>query len=137
MSIPKSEIIKAYKELKTLKKVSEKLGITIERVRQIVNPSVSFYCVKHKIKYNSECAYCAVITLYPISLKKLTTQQLQLQIQKLIKPNRQKVFVLERMFMVMFLLKYYKFSISEIGRILHRHHSSIANLKEKYEAKDY
>jgi hypothetical protein len=112
----------------TLKRIGDKFGVTQERIRQILQKKEQKFCKKHHIKYLKVCRYCYNETNYKNLLQSnIRKHNLNEEIERLSKKDRRGEVVLQRKLLVRKLHddKEFKLSFSAIGKLLHRHHSSI------------
>jgi DNA-directed RNA polymerase specialized sigma subunit len=108
----------------TLKKIGEEFGISGERVRIILLRKSRKLCLRHKILYLKQCSHCAEEKNYAATLKKISKEQLIVEIDKLKKRGRGWKLVMQRRFLVGRLAKE-GFSQRRIGKLLGRDHSTI------------
>lgn len=129
----KERIIEIYNnDNLTLGKIGKMFGITVERVRQIVNPSARYYCKIHKRTYQHSCDYCKVSKVYPHYLRTLSKVELEKEIKKLQKYDRRHQTVLERVYMLKYLHDEKYYTIEEIAETLKRDISTIKYLYRKF-----
>ena len=126
-----SRINELYNNGLTLKEVGRQIGLTAERVRQIVNPLVKCYCSIHKRGYKDRCEYCVVEQSYLGYLRSLNSEQLSIEVKELQKYDRHGTVVIKRMILTNYLRERGK-TFSQIGKLLQRHPLIVRRLYLKY-----
>lgn len=123
----KQQIKKLRKKGLKLHEIGEKFQITSERVRQILKDDLK-YCDIHSKNYSDKCLYCKTEKEYKKRINSLIKDNLLEEIKRLSFQDRRKETVIERKMLIKKLKDRYGFNLHEIGRLLCRDHTSIANL---------
>jgi len=132
----RNEKIKELRKSMTLQTIGQKFGISRERVRQICHPVQ--LCLKHKREFRLFCAVCReerrkiktrTFKEYEIQLSKNLINK-EKEIRRLKVYSRKQHLVLERAILVKN-LRDSNLSFPQIGKLLHRDHTSIMNLLYK------
>jgi hypothetical protein len=127
-------IKKLRKKGLTLKEVGLKIGLTSERVRQLLTPIKYQRCKVHKIKYESFCPYCRVLLVYPKALRQVFATgayAIKAEFERLAQSDRNKEIILQRILLIKKLRDERHFTYAAISRFLDRDYSSIVNLYNK------
>lgn len=115
----------------TLLDIAEKVDITPERVRQIIEEKSYRVCKIHRIRSKDVCRYCFVKKNYIKRIKEITSATLMDEIARLSKQDRRKEVVAQRQALVRILRDKYKFNFLEIADLLERDQTSIVHLYHK------
>ncbi len=126
-----NQIIQERKKGKTLKEIGKNIGVTQERIRQILNPLKSKTCKIHKIKFLEVCHYCSWKKLYSESLKELKDNHIEIEGERLSSKDRNLYLIIQRCLFIKYLKDKKKMSYRKIAKILDRDHTSIISLYQK------
>lgn len=119
-----------------LKQIAKMHGITSERVRQLLNKEPLRRCSIHRNSYGKTCKYCDAEVSHKTKLEKLDRAGLMTEIERLSQRGRDGKTVLERKLLVRKLVEEHGLSYLEIGRLLHRHHTTIIHLYKNSQHRD-
>lgn len=121
------QMILLYSDGMNYADLGRRFTLTLERVRQILNPQLKFYCKKHKRKhYKSICELCSLEKEYLIKIK----QNVDKVIQNL-SNRRDNLTVTKRKILVKYLRDIKKMSFQQIAKLLDRDYTSILYLYKK------
>lgn len=112
----------------TLEQIAVQVGLTKERIRQIVNPVVKYHCSIHRRTYRGRCEWCMVEQHYPAYLEGLTDEQLVIEGEKLGKKGRKQHLMLKRMYLVKYLRNIKGLKFIQIARMIKRAPSTVSFL---------
>lgn len=118
----------------TLQEIGDKLGITGERVRQLLIEKS--FCKKHERKYIKTCKSCDMEydeIIYKNILNILIKENLTVEINRLKEKSRKKDLMNQKRILIKILRDKYCLSFSHIARLLKRDRTSIKNLYDKVE----
>lgn len=123
-----TKIRKQYEKIKNYTAVGKEHGLTGERIKQIVNPSLKFYCKKHlSRRYQQVCEMCNVEENYLPYLQSFSGVSLEHEIENL-PGDRKPVTVLKRKILALFLRDVKKHRAYTIAKLLNRTPASISYL---------
>jgi len=126
-----------------LSEIAKKFKISNERVRQIlllpktnwtnyiVNVVNVKYCKTHKKTYLTSCQYCKIKKEYKKRINKLADKFLEIECQRLSRPDRRAEIVCQRKMLIKYLRDKHRLSFLEIARLLKRDHTSVSSLYYK------
>lgn len=98
--------------------ISQRFKVSAERARQVCEQTQTRQDI-----YNSiEAAYRDKV------IKKADYYWIKAEIERLSNPNRQKQLVIERQYLIRYLVDNLGFSFFQTAKLLKRHHTSISNL---------
>lgn len=127
--------IRAMRKQYTLTQLAEKHQVSVERIRQILNPEKELYCKKHerRFKANGVCSLCYILRYYPnvLAMSGAGDNVIEDEIRLLSRKDRTIESVYMRSLLVKYLVEVREWSYSEIGRRLKRDHSAVASLYNK------
>lgn len=115
----------------TLQEIANEVGVTSERIRQIVERKNHQYCSIHNIYSENKCSRCNIKENYVAKIKQIASHNLMDEVARLSKPDRHKEVVVQRQALVKLLIDEYQFNCFEVARLLERDHTSIAYLYNK------
>jgi len=117
------QIIKLYSQGVLYAELGRKYKLSLERIRQIINPILKFYCRIHNRRYSKKCELCQVEKEYPKKLR----ENLEREIARL-PGSRDVITVLKRQMIIKLLRDKFKMSFKKIGIKLDRDYASIIYL---------
>lgn len=133
------EIKKLRSKGLTYREIGKKYGISIERVRQILNPPVYKFCKKHNRKYIKICVYCETIKKYEDFLSlmayndwwNVNENEINKELKRLSKIDRSKKTTIERVMFIKKAINSFGKGKVELAKLLKRHRTTINYLYEK------
>ena len=128
----KNQILQFKKEGKSWKEIGAYFRMTSSAAQQ-ASKSLSFIkCLKHFKFYKYSCRFCSdeeQIKDFFKNLSNLKPEEIEKEIQECAVKKRNKELVFRRMWLIKELKN--KYNLSEIGRMVNRHHTTISYLYKK------
>jgi hypothetical protein len=113
----------------TLREIGLEMGVTAERVRQILNKKELKLCKKHNLHFAVRCKYCFQEANYKSLLKNhLKKNGLEAEIRRLAKPGRKAEVIVQKKLLIKKLHDEIGLSFNAIAKLLKRDHSTISFL---------
>lgn len=125
------KIFKLHEKGLTLTAIAIQIGISLERVRQIIEQQTHNYCLEHNIFSKHLCKYCNVKENYVKKIESITKSNLMDEIKRLSKPDRRKETVAQRQAIIRILKDKYNFNFLQIADLVERDHTSVVYLYHK------